>query len=353
MNRRSFLEACGIVAAPLIVGRPRVAVGQAGRAAAAGRVRTLRSVAGVPPDIVGAFREPAAFQQAASGQYFVFDRTGHTVYGIDAAMTGSWVIVRIGGEAGRIIEPTAFAVAPNGTFVVADRPAALERVQLFGSGGALLGGFTLPGRASESVVIAGVVLNGVGSLHYSGRTIFINQPETGALVTEYAITGVALRSFGTLRTTGQEADRDVHLALNSGLPLVSPTGGFYFVFQTGAPRVTKFDDSGRRIFDRHIEGPELDDILNNLPTTWQRRKATGDRLLPVVPPVVRAAAVDATGHLWVAMTAVPYTYVYDPSGEKVRVVQFRAAGLVRPTGLFFSPDGRLLVTPGCYIFDPR
>jgi hypothetical protein len=55
--------------------------------------------------------------------------------------------------------------------------------------------------------------------------------------------------------------------------------------------------------------------------------------------------------LWISFT-VPFTYVYDADGEKVRVVQFRGAGTVAPTSLFFAHDGRLLVTPGCYVFKP-
>ena len=129
-------------------GAPRAAA--TGRAAAA-RVKVLQSVAAVPPEIVGPFRDPVAFQQAGLGQYFVLDRRGHVVYGIDhGPQHGTWKIVQIGQETGRVLDPTGFAVAPNGTFVVADRPRALERVQLFGSGGALLNGFTLPGRATES-----------------------------------------------------------------------------------------------------------------------------------------------------------------------------------------------------------
>jgi hypothetical protein len=49
---------------------------------------------------------------------------------------------------------------------------------------------------------------------------------------------------------------------------------------------------------------------------------------------------------------VPFTYVYDASGEKRRTVQFRGAGEIRPSHLSFAADGRLLVTPGCYIFRP-
>ena len=39
--------------------------------------------------------------------------------------------------------------------------------------------------------------------------------------------------------------------------------------------------------------------------------------------------------------------------DKIRAVQFSAAGIVSPTSLFFSSSGTLLVTPGCYEFDPK
>jgi hypothetical protein len=33
-------------------------------------------------------------------------------------------------------------------------------------------------------------------------------------------------------------------------------------------------------------------------------------------------------------------------------VQFRAAGILSPSSLWFSDKGRVLVTPGCYEFAP-
>jgi hypothetical protein len=358
-TRRNFIAALGgaIVSGqatrtPALQRRASPAPARTGPASA--RVQALQSVAAVPPDIVGAFRYPISFQQASSGQFFVLDRLGHVVYGIDRDLTGAWKIVQIGQEAGRVLEPTGFAVAPNGTFVVADRPRAVERIQVFGSGGALLNGFTLPGRAPETVTLDGVVLNGVGSLQYSGRSIFMSQPETGALVSEYTLQGTIVRTFGTLRPTGQEADPDVHQALNTGLPLVNPRGGFCFVFTAGVPMFRKLDEAGRLVFERHIEGLELDPVIQALPNKWPRRRATdGDTTIPVVRPVIRTAAIDATGNLWVAFASVPVTYVYDPSGERVRVVQFRGAGPISPSSLFFAPDGRLLVAPGCYIFESK
>lgn len=315
-------------------------------------VEVLRSIGGVPPHIVGRFYEPLAFQQVTSGQYFVFDRRAHTVFGLDKEAASAWQIVQVGHEQGRLIQPSAFDAAADGTFVVADAPGALERVQVFSTAGFPIGGFTLPGRTAPRVTLGKLVLNGVGSLQYTGRSIIMSQPETGSLFTEYSLGGTPLRSFGILRKTGQERDRDLHTALNSGFPLVNPKGGYYFVFQTGVPMFQKYDASGRLVFERHIEGREIDELVASQPTEWPRRSADGEAQIPLVEPIIPAAAVDAGGSLWIALR-VPFTYVYDDDGEKMRVVQFRGAGLIAPTSLSFTPGDRLLVTPGCYEFDPR
>ena len=86
-----------------------------------------------------------------------------------------------------------------------------------------------------------------------------------------------------------------------------------------------------------------------MPTKWPRR-TTAEGELPLVTPTIHAAALDAAGSLWVSFL-VPYTYVYDRDGDKIRTVQFRAAGILSPTGLFFGHNGRLLATPGLYEFD--
>ena len=109
------------------------------------------------------------------------------------------------------------------------------------------------------------------------------------------------------------------------------------------------------MFERHIEGRELDGLIAALPTTWPRRPAgtgRGRTTVPIVPPTVRTAAVDPDGHLWIALT-VPYVYVYDPDGEKVRTLRLRGAGVIEPTSMSFASRDRLLVTPGCYEFTVR
>jgi hypothetical protein len=53
--------------------------------------------------------------------------------------------------------------------------------------------------------------------------------------------------------------------------------------------------------------------------------------------------------LWIALTS-PFTYVYDSTGDKLRTIQFKGAAILTPNSLFFTKDGRVLVTPGCYEF---
>jgi hypothetical protein len=99
-----------------------------------------------------------------------------------------------------------------------------------------------------------------------------------------------------------------------------------------------------------MQGRELDPVVEQMPKTWPRRTIDGKEL-PLVVPTVRAAATDGAGNLWVSFV-IPFTYVFDSDGEKIRTVQFRAAGIVSPTSLFFGQENRLLITPGCSAFTP-
>ena len=310
----------------------------------ASHVEILRSTGGLAADVVGLFQEPAAFQRAPNGDYLVLDRRGHVVYRVPPTGTDATKIVQIGPETGRIVGPSALVLAGD-RFMVADGPQRRERVQMFDLDGTRVSGFWLPGRATPRVTLDAFTLSGVSSLQWTGRSVLMSQPELGGLMTEFTLGGQPFRTLGVFRNTGHEANRDVHLALNSGLPLVDPTGGYFFVFHAGLPVFRKYDADGRLLFERHIEGPELDAMIQALPTRWPQLPDESGRGLPLIRPTVRAAAVDPNGNLWVSLD-VPYTYVYDPNGEKIRTIQFQAAGTVSPNSLFFESRDRLLVTPG-------
>lgn len=313
-------------------------------------IETLRSVGGLPAHVAGRFEDLGACERSAAGDYFLFDRRGHMVVRVPASLQGApREIVGVGVEPGRVLNPSAFDLAPDKTFVVADTPFGQPRVQFFFESGARLGGFTLPRSAVPNITLQGVFVSLVASIKYTGTSLFVSQPESGALITEYAVDGRLVRSFGELRPTGQESERDLHVALNTGRIVVNPLGGFYYVFLGGSPLFRKYDAAGKLIFERHIQGPELDEYARNKPSVWAKRTA---KEIPLVMAAIRTAEADGAGNLWVSL-AVPVTYVYDANGDKRRVVQFAAAGVLSPTTMSFGPDGLLLVTPGCYAFDTK
>jgi hypothetical protein len=319
------------------------------QAPAPGAVVELRALGGLPPETCNLFRDPVAWQQAPSGDSFVFDRRDHSVYSVPRGGRNPTKLVSIGGEGGRLLEPTAFDLAPNGrTFAVADAPRGQERLQVFEASGKWIAGFFLPGRAQTRVSVSGLALGGVSTLAFLGNGIVLNQPETGSLITEYELGGTPVRSIGALRRTGYEEDRQLHLAMNTGIPLPLADGGYYFVFLSGQPIFRRYDNKGLLVFERVIQGRELDPIVTQMPTEWPRRTVDGTEL-PLVMPTVRTAAIDKSGQLWVAFLT-PFTYVFDANGDKVRTVQFRAAGIIAPSSLAFSSRGNVLVTPGCYEF---
>jgi hypothetical protein len=305
----------------------------------------------LPAHAAGVFEEIAACHISPAGTYLVFDRRAHAVYTFARGSETPQKIVQIGSETGRILRPTAFDSAPDGTFVVADAPGDQRRLQFFSASGAALGGFTMAGRPVPFITAGNMTLSGLGSLRYTGKSILLSQPDTGALATEYGLNGAPLRAFGELRPTGQEKDRAVHEALNLGVALPVPGGGYYFVFVSGVPVFRRYDAAGKLLFERHIEGVEVDAYLAQMPGTWARRR-TDEGEIPLVPSMIRTAEVDVDGNLWVSLVA-PFTYVYDRSGEKRHTLQFRAAGILAPTSFFFTVDGRVLVAPGCYTFQAR
>ncbi len=312
------------------------------------RVEFLASIGGLPAHISGLFEEPTGFQQGPGGDYFVFDRRGHSVYRITPDRTAARKIITIGQEDGRVIDPTGFDVADDGRIVVADVPRGRPRIQVFDAEGTRLAGFFLHGQPAARIVMGGIMLNGTGTIQFSPRGLLVNHPESGALITAYTPGGYGTATIGRLRQTGFEHDRELHVAMNAGFPLADPNGGYYYVFMAGRPAFQRYDASGNLVFERLVQGVELDPVLAAQPTQWPRRRIQ-DREVPFVAPLIRAAAVSPSGELWISLS-IPFTYVYDAQGDKLRTLQFRAAGLLGPTSLAFTRRGTVLVTPGCYEF---
>jgi hypothetical protein len=342
LSSGNLLRACGALVVALTCGLTGFST-----AALQSSVETVRSVTSVSPIIMGRFQDPTGCAETSTGEIVILDRRAHTVFLVSADRRTVQKVVEIGSEQGRVLSPGVLALSKDDIFAVADAPGGQERIQYFSLTGSRLGGFWLAKRVSPRLVIGPLVLNGVGSMHFTGKTFLVNEPDAGGLFSERDVEGTTIRQIGVLRPTSPETDRELRLSLNIGLPLVDPTGGFYFVFQTGRPMFRKYAADGRLLFERHIEGVELDDQIQALPTTWPARAAGA---LPLVSPLVRTAAVDAEGRLWVSLMT-PFTYVYDRNGNKIRTLQLEAGGdIVSPASLFFTGRRTLLITPGCHEF---
>jgi len=253
---------------------------------AALRVEILTSLGGLPPHVSGVFEEPTGFQQAPGGDYFVFDRRGHSVYRVPPDRGAAQRIISIGQEDGRVIDPTGFDMAADGRIVVADAPRGRQRIQVFDAAGTRLAGFFLQGQPAARIVMGGMMLNGTGSIQFSGRGLLVSHPESGALITTYSIGGYGMTTIGNLRPSGFEQDRELHLAMNAGFPLADPAGGYYYVFMAGRPAFQKYDALGNLVFERLLQGVEIDSLLASQPTEWPRRVLDFlDDALAVTPSV--------------------------------------------------------------------
>ena len=113
------------------------------------------------------------------------------------AQASAWEIVQIGAEPGRIIDPTAFAVDAR-RHVRRRRRARATASASRSSRRPVSASAASSCRAGREarVVLDNIVLNGIGSLQYTGTSILMSQPETGALITEYTLAGGANRTFG-------------------------------------------------------------------------------------------------------------------------------------------------------------
>src|SRR3954447_26951845 len=128
-------------------------------AASAAQVEERASTGALPAHAAGVFEEIAACHLSTTGTYLVFDRRAHAVYTFAQGSDTPQKIVQIGSETGRIIRPTAFDSAPDGTFVVADVPGDQRRLQFFTSAGTALGGFTMAGRPVPLITVGNMTVS--------------------------------------------------------------------------------------------------------------------------------------------------------------------------------------------------
>lgn len=313
---------------------------------AARPVEVLKPVFAIPAHVIATMQEPIAVAATPDGDFLILDRRAHALYRVDRAGRNVRRYGRVGYEPGNLLRPSMLSMGRDDIFALMDAPGGVQRIQYMATSGLHIGQFYLPMQGAPNAIVGDQVVTGAGAMAFTGQTFLVNEPAWGSLMAELDTTGTVVRHIGHLRATGQERDQDLHLALNTGLPVVDPTGGYYFVFQTGVPLFRKYDAAGTLLYERHVEGPDVDPVIQALPNQWLQRAA---ETKPFPQPVIRTAAADAKGRLWIAMRTSS-TYVYD-QGEKVRTIYFEGVRALQPTSFFFTKTGRLLVGPDGYEFE--
>lgn len=309
-------------------------------------VDALKPVYAVPAHVIAQMQEPIAVTATPDGDLLILDRRAHALYRVDRNGRNLRRYGQIGYEPGNLLRPSMISMGKDDIFALMDAPSGVQRIQWMATSGLHIGQFYLPAQGTPNAIVGDQVITGAGAMAFTGQTFLVNEPAWGSLMAEMDTTGRVVRHIGLLRATGQERDTDLHLALNAGLPVVDPTGGYYFVFQTGLPMFRKYDARGVLLYERHIEGPDLDPLIQTLPNQWLRRPADAK---PFPQPLIRTAAADAKGRLWIA-ARTGFTHVFD-QGQKVRTVVFEGVRALQPTSFFFTRTGRLLVGPEGYEFD--
>ena len=215
------------------------------------------------------------------------------------------------------------------------------------------GGFFLPGRGASRVVLGSLSLNGVGTLSFNGR-IAADEPSRNGMADD----GVRLDGYADAIDRAAAEDRPRSRSRSASRAELghpdrrSETAVFSSCSWPAQPAFRKYDDKGALIYERIVQGREIDPLVAAIPDRWPRRSA-GE--LPLVAPMVRTAAVDRSGRLWISFV-IPFSYVYDAGGEKIqdRPVPRRrescrrpASGSTKRAG-FWSHQGVMNSTPGCH-----
>jgi hypothetical protein len=309
-------------------------------------IETLKSVAAVPAHVLARISEVTDLAATPENDYLILDGRGHALYRVDRAGRTIRRFGQVGSEPGNLMQPSMLSMGPGDIFATLDGADGRQRIQYTATSGLHVGQVYLPTRRGAMSVAGDRLRTNASAIAFTGQTFLVNYPELGSPMVEMDTTGAVLRYIGHLRSGGVTGDPELELALNVGLPVVDPTGGYYFVFQTGVPAFRKYDRAGQLVYERHIEGREIDPLVQALPNSWTTR-ADGAR--PFSEPIISTAAADREGRLWIA-TRTSYTYVYE-RGEKTRTVLFQGARLIAPSSLFFMRSGRLLVGPDGYEFE--
>lgn len=269
-------------------------------------------------------------------KYFLTDVEGNRLLVINNSMEVERDFGRIGSGPGRLLHPGYLDVGGDGTVFVED--GGNERIVKFDQSGNYIGEFRVDAFQGMAVD--------------TQNRLYLGQPEEGSLITVYSSTGIKLRSFGTLKKYSEIygetfRDKDVsHMTALNRVRLATDKDGSLYVSFMITPLIRKYGADGRLVFERRLEGPEIDRLMEAI----QKRRYIATKSDGVD---VRIIALDpvidpANGNIMVPLVDGSI-YVADRDGNKLSILRpawtNRGDGTFRPFVAGLGANGEFMVTP--------
>lgn len=268
-----------------------------------------------------------------AGEYYVSDFRGNRIVVLDEYLNVRRGIGRIGSGPGQLIHPANIRVTNGGIIYVVD--SGNDRIQQFDTDGHYV-------REFRTTLFEGFGLNSRGE-------VFLNQPEQGFLVTVYSPFGRKLRSLGKLKTFSsvygqqfQQKDDPYKIAINRVRLSVDDEDNVYVSFML-APLIQKYSPDGTLLFEKRLEGPEIENLTRVLVTDTPDKYISfaydglEERVI-VLDPVV-----DVSGKRIYIILADGSVYVADWEGNKLSWLRPSIREPLYPYASALSLTGEVLV----------
>jgi peroxiredoxin len=269
------------------------------------------------------------------GKYYLTDFGGNRLLVIKDNMVVERNFARIGSGPGRLFHPGYLDIGRDGTIFVED--GGNERIVKFSPMGNYLGAFSVPEFQGFAVG--------------AQNEIYLGQPEAGHLITVYSGEGKKLRSFGELKEfpeiygeASAAEDAPYKIAYNR-VRLATDKDGNLYVSYMLMPLIQKYSPDGTLIFERRLEAPEIDLLMEAIhKTRYISTKSDGvDARIIALDPVIDPA----NGNIMVPLVDGSI-YVTDRESNKLSLLRpkfmDRDNGTFHPFIAGLGANGELMTT---------